>query len=282
MPSPIVLGDLQLFPLSDGTFRLDGGAMFGVVPKPLWERVAVPDDRNRIRLGLRPLLVLAGGRRLLIDAGMGSKWDAKARDLFGLEQPPDLLSSLAAHGLAPEDIDAVLLTHLHIDHAGGSTRRSGSGAIVPTFPRADYYVRAGEWEAATQPNERTRASYRSEDFMPLEAAGRLRFFNDDVELFPGVSAVRTGGHIRDHCACFLRGGGRTAVFWADLVPTTAHVRPAWIMGYDLYPLETLAWKRHAVQQAIRERWICLFEHDPDVAAATLHGDPEKPEIHPVA
>lgn len=279
---PIQLGDLQLLPLTDGTFRLDGGAMFGIVPRTIWERTNPPDDKNRILLGLRPLLVVAPDRKIVIDAGMGSKWDAKARDIFDLRQPPDLVRSLAEHGLAPEDIDAVLLTHLHIDHAGGSTMRAGSGAIVPTFPRADYYVQAAEWEAATHPNERTRGSYRAEDFLPLKDSGRLRFVDGDVEILPGIQIVRTGGHIRDHCIFLIRGGGRTAVFWADLVPTTTHLRPAYIMGYDLYPMETLAQKKRYIPQAIQEQWICFFEHDPVVAAGILRGDPDKPTVETLA
>jgi len=175
----------------------------------------------------------------------------------------------------------VVLTHLHFDHVGGAVTRDAGGALVPTFPKATHVVQRGEWEAATQPNERTRASYRSDDFLPLEKAGLVRFVDGDAEPVPGVEMIRTGGHNRDLCTVRIRGGGRTAMYFADLVPTTAHLRPSFTMGYDLYPLDVLAWRKRLVGEAIREGWICFFEHDPVVAAATVRGELDKPEVVPV-
>jgi len=171
----IRLGDVRLHPLLDGTFRLDGGAMFGIVPRVLWEQLAPPDDRNRIRLALRPLLIVAGDRRILVDAGAGDRWGEKERAIYAFDRRPTLLESLADAGFAPDDIDTVVFTHLHWDHVGGAVVHDAAGALVPAFPRATHVIQAGEWEAATRPNERTRGSYRTEDLLPLERSGRVRF-----------------------------------------------------------------------------------------------------------
>jgi glyoxylase-like metal-dependent hydrolase (beta-lactamase superfamily II) len=262
------LGDLELTPLYDGTFRLDGGAMFGVVPKPLWEKRAPADDRNRIRLGLRPLLV-QGEQTLLIDAGIGSKMDAKSVDIYGIDRSRNIDHSLAEAGVSREAIDIVLATHLHFDHVGGFTARDASGAIVPAFPRARYVVRTGEWDDAAHPHERNRASYLKPDFVPLADAGVLDLLAGNATVMSGVRVVRTGGHCRHHQIVVIESRDETAVFAADLMPTTAHVDEAWIMGYDLYPMETLAFKRRFVREAIEREFLIFFEHDPDVAAGYI-------------
>ena len=202
-------GDLELVPLFDGFFRLDGGAMFGVVPKPLWERRAPADARNRIQLGLRPLLV-RGERTLLIDAGIGAKMDEKSADIYGIDRSVDLPRTLAAAGLTPEDVDLVLATHLHFDHAGGFTVRQGGGRLTPAFPRARYVIRRGEWDDAVRPHERNRASYLAENFLPLQEAGAIDFLEDDAAVMPGVRVVRTGGHTMHHQMVVIESGGRTA------------------------------------------------------------------------
>jgi glyoxylase-like metal-dependent hydrolase (beta-lactamase superfamily II) len=262
------LGDLELTPLFDGTFRLDGGAMFGVVPKPLWETRAPADERNRIRLGLRPLLV-RGEQTLLIDAGIGGKMDAKSVDIYGIDRSRNIDHSLAEAGVSREAIDIVLATHLHFDHVGGFTARDASGAIVPAFPRARYIVRTGEWDDAAHPHERNRASYLKPDFVPLADAGVLDLLAGNATVMPGVRVVRTGGHCRHHQIVVIESRDETAVFAADLMPTTAHVDDAWIMGYDLYPMETLAFKRTFVREAIEREFLIFFEHDPDVAAGYI-------------
>ena len=261
-------GDLELVPLFDGFFRLDGGAMFGVVPKPLWERRAPADEKNRIRLGLRPLLV-RGEKTMIIDAGIGDKMDAKSRDIYAIDRAHDLDASFAAAGLTAADIDIVLASHLHFDHAGGFTARDANGALVPRFPNARYVARTAEWEDATHPHERNRASYLPENFVPLMDAGVLDLVPDDAVIMPGVRVVRTGGHTMHHQIVMLESGGRTAVFAADLMPTVAHVDEPWIMGYDLYPMDTLAFKRRFVREAIEREYLVFFEHDPGIAAGYL-------------
>jgi glyoxylase-like metal-dependent hydrolase (beta-lactamase superfamily II) len=264
----MTLGDLELIPLWDGSFRLDGGAMFGVVPKPLWEKRAPSDERNRIRVGLRPLLV-RGQKTMIIDAGIGGKMDERSVEIYAIDRSRNLDDALAGEGLSREDIDIVLASHLHFDHAGGFTTRRASGALVPTFPRARYLVRTGEWEDASHPHERNRASYLPENITPLADAGVLDLVAGDETIMPGVRVVRTGGHTMHHQIVMLESGGRTAVFTADLMPTTAHIDEAWIMGYDLYPMDTLAFKRTFVRQAIEQEYLIFFEHDPDIAAGYI-------------
>ena len=268
MTARVTLGALELIPLSDGFFALDGGAMFGVVPKPLWERVAPADSRNRIRMAMRPLLV-RGERTILIDAGVGEKLDAKTRDLYGFDRERHLEHSLREADVAPEQVDLVIASHLHFDHAGGFTVRDGAGVVRPRFPRARHVVRRQEWDDALRPHERNRASYFRENYVPLGDAGLLDLVDDDVEVAPGVRLRRTGGHTRGHQIIVLESGGRTAVFVADLIPTTAHVPLPWIMGYDLFPMETLEFKRAFVREAVDREYLLFFEHDPDIAAGWL-------------
>jgi glyoxylase-like metal-dependent hydrolase (beta-lactamase superfamily II) len=262
------LGDLELISLCDGSFRLDGGAMFGVVPKPLWERRAPADERNRIRLSMRPLLV-RGEKTMIIDAGVGEKMDPKSIEIYAIDRTPTVGQGLAAAGLREEDVDVVLASHLHFDHAGGFTRRDASGAVVPVFPRARYVARTAEYEDATHPNERNRASYPAENFVPLREAGVLDLVDEDAAIMPGVRVVRTGGHTMHHQIVYIESGGRTAVFAADLIPTTAHIDNAWLMGYDLYPMQSLAFKRTFIREAIDREYLIFFEHDPDVAAGVI-------------
>ncbi|MEZ5284432.1 MAG: methylmalonyl-CoA epimerase [Vicinamibacterales bacterium] len=262
------LGDLELITLSDGFFRLDGGAMFGVVPRTLWETRLPPDDRNRIPLGLRPLVV-RGEQTLLIDAGCGDKMDARSAEIYGLERSYHLDHSLAEAGLSVEDIDVVVASHLHFDHVGGFTRRDASGALVPRFPRARYVAHAGEWADATHPHERNRASYLQENFVPLQEAGVLTLVADDAEIAPGVRYRRSGGHTAHHQVVMIESAGHTAVFAADMYPTTVHVPDPWVMGYDLYPMDTLAFKRAFAREALEGDYLIFFEHEPSMAAGRL-------------
>jgi glyoxylase-like metal-dependent hydrolase (beta-lactamase superfamily II) len=273
-------GDLELISLSDGIFRLDGGAMFGVVPKPLWERRAPADERNRIQLGLRPLLV-RGEKTMLIDAGIGDKMDAKSVEIYAIDRTVSLDRTLAAAGLAPGDIEIALASHLHFDHVGGFTVRDPAGTIVPTFPRARYVARTAEWDDAVHPHERNRASYLPENFVPLADRGVLELVPGDATIMPGVRVVRTGGHTMHHQMVVIESGGRTAIFAADLVPTTAHVDEPWIMGYDLYPMDTLAFKRTFIREAIEREYLVFFEHDPAVAAGYIRERNGRKFVEPV-
>ncbi|MBI4265601.1 MAG: methylmalonyl-CoA epimerase [Acidobacteria bacterium] len=261
-------GDLELVSVSDGLFRLDGGAMFGVVPRPLWETRLPVDDRNRVLLSMRPLVVEAEWGRMIVDCGAGDKMDAKQLDMYGFDRTRHLDHALADAGLSAESIDVALATHLHFDHFGGATRRDGA-ALTPRFPRARYAIRAAEWEDATHPHERNRASYLQDDFVPLKEAGVVAFYEGDQSIEPGVRVVRTGGHTGQHQIVFVESGGRTAVFTADLIPTTAHVQNAWIMGYDLFPMDTLAFKKRFIREAIDREYLIFFEHDPFVAAGYI-------------
>ena len=273
-------GAFHLDPLFDGFFRLDGGAMFGVVPKPLWERRAPADERNRILMAMRPLLIRVDGRHVLIDAGVGEKMRPKDADIYGFDRRDTLDQSLAAAGLTASDIDLVIATHLHFDHAGGFTV-ADAGILRPRFPRARYLVRRGEWEDAIHANERNRASYIVENYVPLQDAGVLDLHDDDVEPLPGLRVCRTGGHTRHHQIVRIESGGRTAVFVADLLPTTAHLDLPWIMGYDLYPMDTLAYKRQFLREAIEREYVIFFEHDPATAAGVIREKDGRRFVEPV-
>jgi methylmalonyl-CoA epimerase len=264
----IAWGDMQLTLLHDGLFRLDGGAMFGVVPRTLWEKRTSPDDRNRIQMAMRPLLVESDWGRMIIDCGAGDKWSEKERDIYAFERERHLDHALADAGIDADAIDFALATHLHFDHFGGATAQR-DGALVPRFRRARCLIRDAEWEDATHPHERNRASYRADDFVPLRAHGVVDFYSGDRSIKPGVRVVRTGGHTGQHQIVFIESGGRTAVFTADLIPTTAHIQNAWIMGYDLFPMETLAFKQRFIREAIDREYLILFEHDPLVSAGYI-------------
>lgn len=262
------LGDLELVSLSDGFIHLDGGAMFGVVPRTLWESRLPPDDRNRIPLGLRPLVV-RGAKTMIIDAGCGDKMDARSADIYGLEREYHLDHALADAGLTVEDIDVVVASHLHFDHVGGFTRRTDDGRLVPRFPRAQYVAHRQEWEDATHPHERNRASYLAENFVPLQDAGVLTLVEDGAEIMPGVRYRRSGGHTAHHQVVMIESAGSTAVFAADMYPTSVHVPDPWVMGYDLYPMDTLGFKRAFAREAVEREYLIFFEHDPSMAAGFL-------------
>jgi len=264
----IPFGEFQLTTLHDGPFRLDGGAMFGVVPRPLWEKKAPPDDRNRIQLAMRPLLIEASWGRLLVDCGVGEKMSAKDRDIYALDRSRTLEDALASVRQSSESIEIALASHLHWDHFGGATARM-NGALTPRFPKAEYVIRAAEWEDATHPHERNRGSYLQDDFVPLREAGVVTFFDGDQVIRPGVRVVRTGGHTGQHQIIFIESSGRTAVFVADLIPTAAHLENAWVMSYDLFPMDTLAFKRQFIREAIDREYLIFFEHDPLIAAGYI-------------
>jgi glyoxylase-like metal-dependent hydrolase (beta-lactamase superfamily II) len=274
------LGDFRLHALDSGLQRLDGGAMFGVVPKPLWERRIPADVRNRIPLGLRCLLVETPDELVLIETGLGNKENEKFLDIYGVENrasrgsgfPDRLHEAIRDAGFTADEVTRVVNTHLHFDHAGGNTYRDAGGEVRLSFPRAEYYVQQGEWEWAHTANERTQASYLPHNFDPVEAAGRWRFLQGEAEVVPGISVFPTPGHCPFHQSVQVRSGGQTACFLGDVVPTMAHLPLPWIMGYDVEPLRTLESKRTLLRRALDEAWLLVSTHDPWLAWGYLEPD----------
>ncbi|HET7290847.1 MAG TPA: MBL fold metallo-hydrolase [Vicinamibacteria bacterium] len=264
----IGVGDIRIHVASDGTFALDGGAMFGVVPRVVWERTDPPDEKNRVTLGLNVALIESAGKRILVDTGMGDKWGEKERAMYRIDRSTNLIESLAGLGVAPEDVDVVINTHLHFDHAGGNTRAAGD-RVVPSFPKARYVVQLGEWEDATRPHERSRASYLEENYVPLAEARQLETVQGEVEVAPGVRVVPVGGHTAYHQMVVVESEGETLAIPTDLVPTASHLPLPFIMGYDLFPVGTLEAKRRILARAFEEGWRLLFYHDPRVAVGKV-------------
>ncbi len=272
-------GDYRVEIVPDTEFRLDGGAMFGVVPRNLWSKVSAPDDQNRVRLNMNCLYVQAGSERILIDTGIGEKWSTKQVAIYGIERRRSLGESLhSLSGVTPEDITIVINTHLHFDHAGGNTRLDERGQTVPAFPNARYLVSRNEFAHAEAPTERDRASYLPDNWQPLKESGQLELTEPDYEVVPGLSMETYPGHNRSMQCPRLEREGRTLFGFADLVPTSAHVQFAWIMGYDLYPVETLEIKKKLLPQAAREEWDCLFYHDPDMALGRISDENGKLKV----
>ncbi len=278
----LTIGPYRVHFVSGGRFRLDGGAMFGVVPKVLWDRVAPADERNRIRMAMNCLLIEGDGKRVLVDTGVGRKTDARFRDIFAVERPEALLEELAALGLSPGDIGTVACTHLHFDHCGGNTARGPDGVVAPTFPNAHYLVRRQEWHDAHHANERNRASYLPENYDPVEKAGQLLLHDGDLEVLPGVWMRNLPGHTRGHQGVFFDIPGERALYMVDLTPTVAHLPLPYVMGYDLEPVVTLETKRAILRDATREGWLLLFEHDPDLRAVRVSGNEQKVAFEKVA
>ena len=284
------VGDIRIHALDAGMQWLDGGAMFGVVPKPLWEKRIPADERNRIPLAMRCLLVESPDALILIDNGAGNKESEKFIDIFGIDNvasdparfPTRLEEALAHAGFAADDVDIVIDTHLHFDHAGGNTRRAADGAIELSFPRARYIAQRGEFEWAHLRNERIQASYLRHNFDPVAEAGRFDLVDGDIEVVPGVQLLRTPGHTPHHQSVLLRSAGDTACFLADVIPTSAHLPLPWIMGYDVEPLVTLETRRWLLQRALEEQWLLVFEHDPIAAWGRLEGDFARPALVPPA
>ncbi len=281
LPKTIRLGDIDIVTVSDGFFYLDGGAMFGIIPKTFWEKKAPPDERNRIRMAMRCVL-LRGPRTMLVDAGSGDKMTPRQAEIFRFERDFNLQHSLPAAGVSPGDIEIVLATHLHFDHAGGFTERAPDGTVRPRFPRAQYIVRRGEYEDATHSNERTKGSYFHENFTPLADHNVLQLVDEDATIMPGVRVRRTGGHTMHHQMVIIESAGKTAVFAADLLPTAAHLPEVWVMGYDLFPLDTLDFKRTFLREAIEREYLIIFEHDPAIAAGYIRERDGKRYVEPVA
>lgn len=280
LTSRFTVGSLVCHSIEAGLQRLDGGAMFGVVPKPLWEKRIPADGRNRIPLQMRCLLIEHPLGLVLVDTGAGNKDDEKFRTIYGIENagdpgPTTLEDGIREAGHDPADVKWVINTHLHFDHAGGNTTRHPDGSVRPSFPGATYVVQKGEREFATSLNERIRASYLPANYQPVTDAGLFRLIEGDVGILPGIRSLVTPGHIPFHQSVLIQDGAETACFLGDLVPTTAHLPAPWIMGYDLEPLVTLETKKRVLTQAADQRWLLLFEHDPLVGRGRVATDPKK-------
>jgi glyoxylase-like metal-dependent hydrolase (beta-lactamase superfamily II) len=270
--TPITIGPWTAHALETGFLRLDGGSMFGSVPKPLWSKLQPPDERNRIRLAMRCLLLVGEGRGILVDDGIGDKLAPKLVDIYGVDHAAHTLErSLAALGLGVGDITDVVLTHLHFDHAAGSTRRDGD-RLVPRFPRARYYVQRRNWDNALAPNPRERASYQREDFVPLEEAGVVTWWEGAQAPWPGVEIFTADGHTRGQQLVRVAGPGQVLYFVADLIPTSSHVRIPFVMGYDVAAIETMAEKQALLERAAGEGAWILLEHDPAIALGRPRAD----------
>ena len=255
--------------LTDGTFKLDGGAMFGIVPKPLWTRERGADERNRMLLSCNCPLIQTGKHNILIDCGLGRKWNEKQRDIYAIDERPRLIDKLAAVGLKPADIDILVHTHLHLDHAGWNTQLSANGALEPVFVNARHVVERRELDVARAPNEIQRGTYLSANITPIDADRGWDTFEDTREIVPGISIFRTGGHTFGHCAVRIASGGEEALFISEMMPTTAHRHLPWIMAYDLFPLETLEMKRVLFKECIAKNTLVLLNHDPTAFAVRL-------------
>jgi len=276
-------GDYRVEVVSDSEFRLDGGAMFGVVPRNLWARACPPDDQNRIRMNMNCLFIEGHSERILIDTGIGDKWSAKHREMYGIDRKQSFDESLrSVAGIGSESITIVINTHLHFDHAGGNTVLDESGKASPAFPNARYFVSAAEYEHAEAPSERDRASYLPDNWRPLKDSGQLELKESEYEVVPGLRMETHAGHNRSMQCGRLEQGSRTLFGFADLVPMMAHVPFAWIMGFDLYPVETLEAKKKLIPQAAREKWTCLFYHDPEAPLGRILQDDQKLKAVPMS
>jgi glyoxylase-like metal-dependent hydrolase (beta-lactamase superfamily II) len=281
IPQPLVesrqLGGWRIHAIQAGGQRLDGGAMFGVVPKTLWERRIAPDERNRIQLGMRCLLIEHEIGPVLIDTGAGNKENDKFYDIYGIENrgtpgPTRLEDGLRELGFGVEDIVLVINSHLHFDHAGGNLTRDTDGSIRPTFPNARYVVQAGEYHYATHTNERTAGSYFPHNFVPLQESGLFDFVDGERDIIAGIRAIPTPGHTPHHHGLLIESNGERAFYIADLVPTAAHLPLPWIMGYDVEPLVTLETKRRTLKRAVDEDWLVVFEHDATTPWSKIQHD----------
>ena len=266
-------GDLELTLINGGNFRLDGGAMHGVVPKTIWSRLVSCDELNRVEYATNCLLVESGGRRTLIETGNGDKFPEKEREIYGIDHDRSVEKNLRAAGVEPQSIDFVVMTHLHFDHSGGATRRTAGGRVEPVFARARHVIQRGELDDATHPHERNRASYLAENIAPLVDASLVQLVDGEAEFAPGLRVIPTPGHTAHHQSVLIDDGhGHKALFLGDVVPTSLHLKLPFIMAFDLDVVATLETKRHLLARAVDERWLVIFGHDKDLQSGYLGRD----------
>jgi len=266
----MMLGDYRIETIPDAEFRLDGGAMFGVVPRVVWERVAPPDELNRIRLQMNCLFVETPSDKILIETGMGEKWSEKQAGIYGVNRSQTFARSLFEKtGYQPEDITIVVNTHLHFDHCGGNTIKNESGETLPQFPNARYFVSENEFNHAVNPTERDRASYVSENWEAVQKSGQLELKPGVYQIINGITMTEMRGHNGTMQTVKIESSGEILYSFSDLIPTTHHISLPWIMSYDLFPFETLENKKRLLPQALKENWICLFYHDFEMPLCRL-------------
>lgn len=273
------LGDIEIFVVSDGFVRMDGGGMFGVVPRVLWEKILAPDEFNRVKTALNCLVIVTPEKTILVDTGLGAKLTTKQEQNFARKGGSKLLANLARIGFHPEDIDIVVNTHLHADHAGGNTKRVGQD-ILPTFPNAEYWIQRQEFLDASFPNERTQATYFADNFIPLE---RVCFLNGDTQITEQVHAQITPGHTRAHQSVIIESKGEKAMFLADLAGRTVYLeRLAWVPSYDIEPMVSIETKRRIREWAFEENVLLIFQHDAVMTLGRLHKEGSDFKIESVA
>ncbi len=271
--------DFDLILIEESRFCLDGGSMFGIVPKVLWHKLMPADEQNRIELAVNCLLII-GEKKILVDTGIGDSLKPRYHEIYQLKRGRSLIEQLADRGLAAADIDYVINTHLHFDHAGGNVIREG-GRVKPAFPNAQYVIQRSEWEDATHPNERSRASYMNDDFTVLEKTGQLRFIDGDCQLLPGLEIMHTGGHCTGHQSVAIELPGGKAVFLGDIIPTAAHLKSTYMTAFDVNPRELMNIKKRIIKQAIKGKWLLIFEHDTNTPMAYLEEKDGKYVLKPI-
>jgi glyoxylase-like metal-dependent hydrolase (beta-lactamase superfamily II) len=275
MIQSFLLSNCQLFFLHDGVFSIDCGALFGIVPKVIWEKLVQADELNRCEISSNPLLIKTSEHHVLIDPGLGDKYSEKLRSIYNIKRNKTLADSLQEINVNPEDIDIVIATHMHFDHIGAGTKLNENGEIVPSFPNAKYYFQKGEWEDAANPNERTRATYFKENFIPLEEHGLVELIEGNVQILPQIKVEKAGGHTKHHQMVIIESDGQTAVYPGDILPTSHHLSIAYVMALDLYPVEVMEAKRKLYQRAIDGNWLVIIDHGKEVRAGHIRFDGRK-------
>ncbi len=262
-------GNFEIFSIVENSFKIDGGAMFGVVPKIIWEKLTPPDEKNRVTLDLNLLLIKTKNENIMIDAGMGDVLSERQRKIYGIEKPSSLVGKLSEIDLNPEVIDVVILTHLHADHAGGVVSRNDSGEKTPRFPNARHIVQIKEWNDAMSPDERTTATYFTENLRLLEQPNLLELVDGEDEVADGISVVNTGGHTPGHQAVLMEDEGNRILWPGDIIPSSSHLKIPYVASVDLFPQETMAQKRKFLDMCAIDGWLLAFDHDTNIKLAKL-------------
>jgi len=266
------LGNFEVIVIKESPMRLDGGAMFGVVPKTIWSKWCPADEFNRIEIAIKSFLIIAGDKKIIIDTGNGNKFNEKQKNIYGINGNRTILTALKEKNISPEEIDIVINTHLHFDHCGGNTTYDAQGKIIPTFPKAIYIVQRGEYDYATLKAYKDKASYLKENYEPLKETGQLKLIDGDTSIVEDLRVKVTGGHTKFHQIVLLESQGQKAIIWADIMCLTSLIKPKYTTSYDLYPMKTVSIKKKLLEMAIEEDYISIFNHDPEIDFAKITFD----------